>query len=175
MSTAFIIGNNYMRLPTRKSENKNMQPVDLHITQKKYDELTAKFARLKKARPRLADEVKRLAEMGDFSENAAYQISKGKLRGLNRHLAETEYMLNHGIIISPSKSGRVELGNSVKIEVNSKQKIYQILGSAETDPISGVISHNSPIGLALLGRRVGESVKIKLKDKEVEYKIIAIE
>jgi len=163
-----------MRLPTRKSENKNMQPVDLHITQKKYDELSAKFVRLKKARPHLAEEVRRLAEMGDFSENAAYQIAKGKLRGLNRHLAETEYILNHGIIISPKKSGKIELGHEVIVEVNGKQKKYQILGSAETDPISGVISHNSPIGQALLGRHIGEIVKVELKGREVEYKIISV-
>ena len=164
-----------MRLPTRKSDNKNLQPVDLHITQQRYDELVAKLARLKKTRPRLANEVKRLAEMGDFSENAAYQISKGKLRGLNRHWSETEYMLNHAVIIAPKKSNQVELGHSVVVEIKGKQKTYQILGSTETDPTAGIISHNSPLGLALLGRRPGETVKVKLKKEETEYKIVRIE
>ncbi|MFA5318419.1 MAG: GreA/GreB family elongation factor [Patescibacteria group bacterium] len=165
-----------MRLPTRKSEKDNIQPVDLHITQKKYNELAAKMARLKKARPRLADEVRRLAEMGDFSENAAYQIAKGKLRGLNLHLSETEHMLNHAIIITPKKNSvAVELGSRVEVEVNGRKKIFQILGSVETDPSLGVISQNSPIGQALLGRRAGEVVKINLNNKTIEYKIISIE
>jgi len=164
-----------MRVPTRKSEKDNIKPVDLHITKKKYDELLAKVARIKKARPRLAEEVKRLAEMGDFSENAAYQIAKGKLRGLNYHLSEAEYVLNHAIIIAPKNNNQVELGHSVTVEINGRKKTFQILGSSETDPTSGVISHNSPIGSALLGRRVGETVKIKLKEREVEYKIIKIE
>ena len=165
-----------MRVPTRKSEKNNIQPLDPHITQKKYDELAAKLARLKKARPRLADEVKRLAEMGDFSENAAYQIAKGKLRGLNRHLTETEQMLNHAIIIVPQKnSSIVELGSRVAIEINGRQRIFQILGSAETDPASGVISQNSPIGQALLGCRIGEIIEVNLNNKTIKYKIIEIE
>ncbi|PIR94796.1 transcription elongation factor GreA [Candidatus Falkowbacteria bacterium CG10_big_fil_rev_8_21_14_0_10_37_6] len=163
-----------MRLPTRRSEKDNLQPVDLHITQKKYDEISEKFIRLKKSRPRLADEVKRLAEMGDFSENAAYQIAKGKLRGLNRHMAEAEYMLNHAVIIAPQQNGLVELGSNVVVEINGKRKTYQILGSTETDPLSGVISHNSPIGAALLGKRAGEIAQVKLKDKIIEYQIIEI-
>lgn len=164
-----------MRLPTRKSEKQNLQPVDLNITREKYDELVSLRARLKKNRPKLAEEVKRLAEMGDFSENAAYQISKGRLRGLNRRLDETEYMINHAVIIKHANNGTAQLGHTVTVEVNGKQKIYQILGSNETDPARGIISHNSPLGAALLGRRAGERVQLRLNGKIVEYKIINIE
>jgi len=163
-----------MRLPTRKSEKNNLTPIDLHITQQKYDELSAKFIKLKKSRPRLSDEVKRLSEMGDFSENAAYQIAKSKLRGLNRRLAETEYMLSHAVIILPPSQHVVDLGSKVVVEVNGQEKQYTILGSSETDPLVGIISHNSPIGAALIGRQVGDVIKIKLKDREVVYKIIKI-
>ena len=163
-----------MRLPTRKSEKQNLQPVDLHITREKYDELTALRERLKKARPKLADEVKRLAEMGDFSENAAYQIAKGRLRGLNRRLDETEYLLNHAVIIKHQNGGAAQLGHTVTVEVNGKRKTYRILGSSETDPARGIISHNSPLGAALLGKRVGERVRVPLNNKTVAYTIVNI-
>lgn len=164
-----------MRLATRKAEKDSLIPVDLHITPEKYDALLATRERLKKNRPKLAEEVKRLAEMGDFSENAAYQIAKGRLRGLNSRLDEIEYALNHAIIIKRSVGGTVQLGSTVTVFVNGRQKVFQILGSAETDPARGVISHHSPIGAALLGKRAGERVRVRLNDKIVEYGIISVE
>lgn len=163
-----------MRLPTRKSEKQNLQPVDPHITREKYDELVVLLGRLKKARPKLTDEVKRLAEMGDFSENAAYQIAKGRLRGLNRRMDETEYLLNHAIIIKHSDGDTVQLGNEVTVEVEGAQKTYQILGSSETDPARGVISHNSPLGAALLGKRIGERATVNAGGRNAMYTIIEI-
>ncbi len=164
-----------MRLPTRKSERENIKTMDLHITQIKFDALKNKLAKLKVSRPKLANEVKRLAEMGDFSENVAYQIAKGKLRGLNNSMIKIDYLLNHASIIKiqPNKN-IVQMGYVVTVEVNNKKKDFQILGSAETNPLKGVISQNSPVGSALIRRRVGDKVKIKLNDKIVEYKIIKI-
>lgn len=66
-------------------------------------------------------------------------------------------------------------GGFVTVEVHSARKTYQILGSSETNPASGVISRHSPLGKALLGRRVGEVVAVQLANKLVEYKIIKIE
>ena len=163
-----------MRLPTRKSEKNNLTPVDVHITAAKFDELTVTLARLKKIRPRAANEVKRLAEMGDFSENAAYQIAKGRLRGINSRLSETEYALTHAVIIQPSSGAVVQLGHMVTVAVNGKEKTYRILGASETCPERGIISHNSPIGAALIGRRAGETVSVLLNGKEIVYKVVSI-
>ena len=83
--------------------------------------------------------------------------------------------MNHAVIIEPQKqTNTVQLGHTVTIDSNKKQKSYLILGSSETNPEQGIISHNSPIGSALIGRKVGDFVKIKLANKEVEYKIIKI-
>ena len=68
----------------------------------------------------------------------------------------------------------MQLGSSVIIETDGRQKTFLILGSSETNPQTGVISHHSPIGASLMGRNVGDKIKIKLADKEVEYKIIKI-
>ena len=129
---------------------------------------------MKKARPKLAEEVKRLAEMGDFSENAAYQMAKGRLRGINDRINELTEYLKHVVIITPKNTGTVQLGSTVTVEINGKQKTYTILGSTETDPSTGVISHQSPVGAALMGRRVGDTVEIQLAGKRVECKIITI-
>lgn len=139
-------------------------------------ELTNKLDRLKNiSRPRGAEEVKRLAELGDFSENVEYQLAKGKLRGINDNITKIENQLKNAVVISPQKqTDTVELGNTVTVESGGAQKSYQILGSVETNPHKGIISHNSPIGAALIGCKIGEVIKIKINDKEVEYKIISI-
>ncbi len=165
-----------MQVPIRKKETYIKPKPDPYLTEAKFQELQDKLEKLKThTRPRAAEEVKRLAEMGDFSENVGYQVAKGRLRGLNQKILEIEDHLKNAIIFRPNKNTQVvQLGHQVTIESNGQQKIYTILGSSETDPTAGVISHNSPIGAALLGRQVGEIVTIKLVDKEKKFKIIKI-
>lgn len=167
-----------MRIPTRKPKpgEPAPEPVDLHITQETYDHYARDVERLKKqVRSRLADEVKRLAEMGDFSENAAYQIAKGKLRGINRRIDELEYKVKHAVIITPRTDGVVSLGSTVTVAVNGKKKTYRILGSTEVDIEKNIISHNSPLGQALLGKRAGETALLRREERMVEYRIVAVE
>ena len=164
-----------MRCPTRKPDKYLRGKSDPHITTAKFCDLKNKLEGLKKARPRVAEEVKRLASDGDFSENAAYQIAKGRLRGINQGIKETEDLLARAEIIEPADNGVVGLGNFVTVKSGGKNKTYQILGSTETDPAAGIISSSSPIGSALLGKRIGEKTMVKLKDKAIEYEIIKIE
>lgn len=165
-----------MQVPIRKKETYVKPKPDPYITEAKFLELKNKLERLKShTRPQAAEEVKRLAEMGDFSENVGYQVAKGRLRGLNQKILDIEDHLKNALIFHPNKNTQVvQLGHSVTIEIGNKQKTYTILGSSETDPTTGVISHNSPIGAALLGHRVGDLVKAQLAAKEIEYKIIKI-
>jgi transcription elongation factor GreA len=162
-----------MQTPIRKPGKYTHLKPDQYLTRAKFDELKNKLDKLKFNLPPAAEEVKRLAQMGDFSENAAYQIAKGRLRGMNQRILEIEDHLKRAIIIKPAQNtGTVQLGSSVTVETAGRKKTYLILGSSETDPKRGIISRNSPLGSALIGRKVGDTVKIKLNNREVEYKII---
>jgi len=164
-----------MQVPRRKSDKYTHLKTDPHLTEEKFLELKSKLERLKNACPRLIEEVKRLAQDGDFSENAAYQIAKGRLRGVNQGILEIENQLKRAIIIKPQKNAEtVQLGSTVTVEVKGKIKNYLILGSAETNPEKGIISHHSPIGSALMGRRMGAKINLQIAGKTVEYKIIKI-
>ena len=165
-----------MRVPIRKAGNLPNVRFDPRMTQEKYDELAAKLVHWKKTvHPRLAEEVRRSGQFGDFSENAEYQIAKGKLRGVNARILELNQQINRASIIeTPSSKDIVRLGSRVTVEANGLKKTYQILGSAETNPLQGIISHNSPLGAALMGHRAGETVKLELNKKFVEYQIIKI-
>lgn len=165
-----------MQLPFRKPGKYTHLKPDQNLTEAKYDDLKNKLERLKFNRPGAANEVKRLAEFGDFSENAEYQIAKGRLRGINQGILEIEDHLRRAVIIKPNKnSGVVQLGSSVTIETAGQIKTYLILGSTEASPGRGIISSRSPIGSALIGKKIGDQIKIKLTDKVVEYEIIKIE
>ncbi|MEK7496752.1 MAG: GreA/GreB family elongation factor [Patescibacteria group bacterium] len=164
-----------MQTPIRKAGKYTNLKLDPNLTEGKFDELRDKLVRLKKSHPGLALEVKRLGEMGDFSENAGYAMAKGKLRSVNQKILELEKYLNSAVIIKQSKNSLiVELGCTVTVESGGKQREYLILGSTETNPATGIISHHSPLGQALLGRRVGEVVKIKTTRQEISYKIVKI-
>lgn len=166
-----------MQTPYRKKETYVKPKADPHITPEKFAALSAKLQRMTAVdRPRLSEEVKRLAAMGDFSENAGYQLAKGRLRGLNQRILDAEDLLKRAEIIVPNQdNGQVGLGHSVTVEVNGKLKTYKILGSAETDPLSGIISHISPLGAALLGHKVGDMIAVALNDRTIAYKIVKID
>lgn len=166
-----------MRVPTRKSEQRNIRTkTDYHITQTKFNELNSKLNTLKNfSRPKVSKEVAYLAQDGDFSENAGYQMAKGKLRGINNSILKIEDAIKKAVIIKTDQhTNIVQLGHSVKVRTNNHEKIYTILGSSETNPTKGIISQNSPLGSALLGRKVGEEISIVLANKQVVYKIIEI-
>jgi len=163
-----------MQVPIRKPGKYTFDKPDLNVTEAKYRELCDKLAKLKAAQPGAIAELRRTAEMGDLSENAAYSIAKGRVRSIDEKIRQLDDQINRAKIITANISGRVSLGSTVTVEVNGKKYDFLILGSQETDPTKGIISHASPIGSALMGRRAGETAKVKIKDREIEYKIIEI-
>lgn len=132
--------------------------------------------RLKQERPSLADEVARLAQLGDFSENAEYQDAKHRLRRLNERLLILEDRIKNAIVIRAEENAadHVSLGSTVTVEKNGTRLVFQIVGPQETNPSRGRISHVSPLGALLLGARIGETVRLQTGAGETEYKIVAI-
>jgi transcription elongation factor GreA len=164
-----------MQTPIRKAGKYTSLKPDPNITQKKYIELQKKLENLKFKRPHLIKEVKTLALDGDFSENHAYSLAKGRLRGMNQRILNITDHLKRAQIIKENKNrNKVELGCTVTIKISNKEKTYQILGSSETDPNKNIISHNSPLGQILMGHTVGDKIKAQIAQKEIKYEIIKI-
>lgn len=166
-----------MRVPQRKPGKRAFEKADLHFTEAKLNALKAQLEKLQKVEmPEAISEVERLRLLGDFSENAAYSIAKGKLRSINDRITRLSNRINGAIIIRPDADvGKVQLGSIVTIEMQGKQITYEILGSAETNPLSGIISHNSPIGSVLMGHRVGDTPVCEINGNAVECKILRIQ
>lgn len=154
-----------------------MKMEDDYVTPKEIERMRKIILRLKKTdRPAAVAETQRLAEMGDFSENVGYQMAKAKLRGINERLLMLEEKLKRAIPIAsgPDENGCVRIGSKVTLEENRKKWIYEILGSQETAPERGRISHLSPLGQALLGKRAGESVVLQIRGSKTVYTITAV-
>ncbi len=165
-----------MQVPYRKPGKFNHLAPDPLITQKKHDELSNELYTLKEStRPRAMSEVSRLAELGDFSENVEYQLAKGRLRGINHRIAVIEKQLINAVILpTPTNTEVVDVGHRVTISDGTHSKTYQLLGSTEIKPKEGVISHHSPLGKALIGHRLGDTVEIQLPQKRISYRITHI-
>lgn len=167
-----------MRLPTRKSETERLlrQEVDNYLTPAKISAMERELADLvKRQRGPAAEEVARLAQMGDLSENAGYQFAKQNLRRINDRITMLEERLKHAIPIQPGPDdGKVKIGSTVVVVANGKQTTFEILGSVESNPFKGRISYSSPLGVALIGHSVGETVLVKASMHSVAYKILKI-
>ena len=166
----------YMKTPIRKPGKYTGIKKDANITKDKYLELKTKLEKLiKYGQPTAIKEVKRLALDGDFSENHAYSMAKGRLRGINRRIDEINDHLKRAIIIEPQKDTKTaQLGHFVTVKTSGETKTYQILGSTETNPEKNVISHLSPLGSVLIGKKRNDVIKLKINNNIKEYKILEI-
>ena len=164
-----------MQVPKRRYDSNPQQNFDPHITKQKAQTMESELEKMIKIiRPKLVKEVEEHGKLGDFSENAAYQVAKGKLRGVNNRILTIQNLLNKAVIIESDKNDTVQIGSKVTIKAEGNEYTYTILGSQETDPNKNIISHLSPIGSALLGHRVGDEVAVEINDNIIKYKILEI-
>ncbi|HET7528638.1 MAG TPA: transcription elongation factor GreA [Candidatus Saccharimonadales bacterium] len=132
-----------------------------NLTQEGVDELKNEHAALVAQRPQVADRIKYARELGDLSENAEYQTAREEQDRLESRISELEHILQSvKIIKKPKNDGHVRLGSSVELKDGGKPLHYQVVGTMEADPAAGKISDESPIGKALLGKKVGDKVEI---------------
>ncbi len=149
----------------------------IHLTLEGHERLKAELAELKRVLPAYIAETQRTAAYGDRSDNAEYKQAKATLRRTNYRILEVEDQLKRIYIISTDQKGveTVRLGVTVVLELkNGIQKTFQILGSAETNPEKGLISFQSPLGTALMGRCKNDRITTETPAGSQEYLILEI-
>jgi len=128
-------------------------------------------------RPEIAERLKEAIAYGDLSENSEYDAAKNEQAELEYKIGELESLIkNAKVIEESSKADVVRIGQKVKIrKVGFKETFeYTIVSSSEADPIHGKISNVSPVGSALIDKRVKDKVDVKLPDGTAKYEILAI-
>lgn len=144
-----------------------------HLTLAGKTELETELAELIAKRSDIAEKIANARDYGDLSENAEYDAAREEQAMLETRIAELEDILKNADIIKPTKSSTVKVGSTVHLE-NGKKVKYQVVGPVEADPLEGKISNESPIGAALMGKKVGEKVTITTPKGKVVYSIEAV-
>ncbi len=127
-------------------------------------------------RAKIAMRLKEAKEYGDLSENIQWDDAKDQQAFIEGRIAEIETILKHAKVIeSPKKADKVDIGCTVHLELENGVQKYTIVGSTEADPEKGLISNESPIGRALLGKTKGEQVEVTVPSGTIVYKIKHIE
>jgi len=149
------------------------------VTKKGLAELKAEMAELRGVkRPHLVDRLSNARSQGDLSENSDYQSAREELEFLDGRIDELEEVLKNADVVSTNGKGAksgVGVGTKVTVKVNGKETMFDIVGEWEADPMNKKISHDSPLGLALLGKNVGDKAEVEAPAGKVSYEILAIE
>lgn len=123
----------------------------------------------------VAIKIKEAKDLGDLSENAEYHEAKNEQSFLyGRALKLEEKIKNARIIEKHELNGSVEAGSVVEVENEGDQMKFEIVGSDESDPLNGRISIDSPIGSALFGHKIGDTISVLTPSGETQYRILNI-
>lgn len=135
-------------------------------------DLEKELAELIAQRPAIAERIATARAFGDLSENQEYTDARAEQKNVENRIIEIEEILkNAAIIKAPAAGGKVVMGATVVIDMAGKEFTYTVVGPVEANPLEGKISHESPIGKELMGRKVDE--EFDFNGKKVKIKSIA--
>ena len=148
------------------------------LTQEAFDRLTIELVDLQG--PRRAEIVKKIAdarEEGDLKENGGYHAAREEQGKLEERIATIEHILKFAEVVDHAHDGTINIGSTVVIqkEGETNTRTFLIVGSEETDMLSGKISYKSPLGQSLQGKKQGDMITVTTPKSEVHYTIISVQ
>jgi len=150
----------------------------VYLTQDGHDQLKAELKRrIDEDRPAIADRIKQAKDLGDLSENAEYDAAKQEQAFNEGRIRELTYMINnYQLIESSNGSKEVRIGSTVIVHDDEEDEdvTYTIVGSSEANPREGRISNESPVGKALLGKRVRNKVTVDTPGGQIKLTVVKI-
>ena len=144
------------------------------ITDEGKREIDTELAELVGRRGAVADKIADARDFGDLSENAEYDSAREEQGLLESRIAEIEDILLNAELIKATKSTKVVLGSKVELKNGKTSTVYSVVGPVEADPLEGKISNESPLGEALMGKKVGETATINTPKGEITYEIVSL-
>lgn len=126
-------------------------------------------------RPKLVERLANARAQGDLSENSDYQNAKEEIDFLDGRISELEDVINNAEVVGgKNNNGEIAVGAEVKLKIQGEEHVYYIVGEWEADPTSKKISHSSPLGQALVGKKKGEKVEVEAPAGKVVYEVLSI-
>lgn len=149
----------------------------MYLTQQGLDALKKEYDELVKVkRPTVVFRLSAAREQGDLSENAEYTAAREELSFLDGRIDELEAILKHVVLIDEAhhKTNVIDLGSEVKVKIGSREEIFHLVGEWEADPTNKKISHESPLGKALMGKAVGDEFEVEAPAGKMIYRVVSI-
>jgi len=147
----------------------------IYVSKEKLEKMKAELRYLKlEKRQEIAARIEKAKELGDLSENADYTEAKEEYSFTEGRIVDLNDAVMRAVVIEAGGNDAVRLGGRVRVSVNGREKDFQIVGSTEADPIQGLISNESPIGRALIGKKVGDTAEVSAPSGVVRYNIVSI-
>ena len=129
-----------------------------------------------KKRPALVDRLSNARSQGDLSENSDYQNAKEELEFLEGRIEELQLVIKNAKVVKDTDNGNnVGVGTKVTVRVNGVKNTFEIVGEWEADMTNKKISHASPLGSALVGKKVGEKFEVEAPVGKILYEVVAID
>ena len=147
------------------------------LTQKGFDKLSSELEALKEKKDHLITQIEEVAQPDESGEDGLASQLKEELEVVNDKIDDLEHALEISQIITgkPGKVTVVSVGCTVKIRLSSRQeKQFSIVSNMESDPTQNLISDKSPLGLALMGKKINDEVEVDAPVGKITYKIVAI-
>lgn len=145
-----------------------------YMTQQGLDDLKKEEQKLIGRRPQVVTNMSSAREQGDLSENAGYHAAKEELAKIDSRLKELHYIIRFAKISQSSDAEEVKMGSTVELANDQSQSKFTIVSTMETNPAKNKISDSSPIGQALIGKKTGQTIKVKMPKGVVSYKILKV-
>lgn len=153
--------------------NKNKIPV-IQFTKSGYEKLKTELIQLEKEREEVIERLQKAREQGDLSENGAYKAARFELGDVDRQLRITKYQLRYGKVVEKSTTDKADFGSTIIIDDGNKKMTFTLVGGYESDPIQHKLSTISPIGKAVLGKKVGDEIIVYAPTGERKFKVIKV-
>ena len=144
------------------------------ITEDGKQELECELEQLKNHHKAITNKITKAHNYGDLSENAEYDAAREEQGLVETRVAEIEDILMNAEEIKARKSSKVQLGSTVELKSGAKKFSYILVGPVEADPLSGKISNESPLGIALMDKVVGDKATITTPKGDTVYSIVSI-
>ncbi len=128
-------------------------------------------------RAEIGERIKVAREFGDISENSEYDDAKNEQGMMEARIAEISRILSEATVVNtPKRSSKVNIGSTVTVSMGGRERVFTIVGGAESDVAAGKISNESPVGAALLGHKKGDVIKTTgPTGRDIEMEIQKIE
>ena len=150
---------------------------EVYLTSEGFLNLEEELDKLKKVdRPEVIEAIKEARALGDLSENAEYSSARERQGKLEARIKEIEYLLEHATIIENNNDGKVKVGSDITIKYleDDEEEEYSIVGTNEADPFNNKISNESPIAIAVMGKKIGDVVSVDSPNGSFDIEIINV-